>query len=181
MPTTIPLGKAIKAMLGASAVTGGIGYGKGRQHGRKAEHKDIQKSLEPMKGLLAKGDGKAKSKVKTAAYIHMVTPEERAASIKFGAMLGFHANGVLLDEVDEVVKQALPSGSGMLDSGMKAIVYTSLIGGIPLGVAAHLIGRSVSANRKAERERLARIKYYRDVTGNLESGLTGVPRQDVVQ
>ena len=179
MPTTIPLGKAIKAMLGASAVTGGVGYGKGRQHGRKAERKDIQKSLEPLKGLLAKGEGKAKPK--TAAYISMVTPEERAASIKFGAMLGFHANGVRLDEVDAVVKQALPSGSGMLDSGMKAVVYTSLIAGIPLGAAAHLIGRSVSANRKAERERLARIKYYRDVTGNLESGLTGVPRQNVVQ
>ena len=125
--------------------------------------------------------GKSAGRVGRAPYVDMVTPEERAASIKFGAMLALHAHGIRMGEVDGAIKQALPSPMGAVDTGMKAIFATSLIAGIPMGIAAHMIGRSVSANRKSERERLARIKYYRDVTGNLEGGLTGAPQQKLIQ
>lgn len=118
---------------------------------------------------------------KPAPYTKLLTPQERAGAIKFGAMLAFHDRGIRMDQVDSIVKQALPSPMGVVDTGMKAILATSVIAGVPLGIAAHMIGRSISANRKAERERLARIKYYRDVTRSLEGGLTGAPQQSIVQ
>lgn len=114
-------------------------------------------------------------------YISMLSPQERAASIKFGAALAFGLNGIPLSRADEVVKQALPSAMGAVDGAMKAILATSVIAGVPMGIAAHMVGKQVSANRQAERERLARIKYYRDVTRSLEGGLAGVPEKKIQQ
>ena len=117
---------------------------------------------------------------KHAAYSRLLAPAERMAAIKFGAMLALHQNGILLKHADAILKRAL-SPLSAVDTGMKAILATSLVAGIPLGAAAHMIGQQVTANRKAERERLARIKYYRDVTGQLDAGLSGVQPSQVRQ
>ena len=117
---------------------------------------------------------------KRAAYTKLLSPAERMAGIKLGAMLALHQNGILLANADGILKRAL-SPLSAVDTGMKAILATSLIAGIPIGAAAHMIGRQVSANRKSERERLARIKYYRDVTGQLDAGLSGIQPSQVRQ
>jgi hypothetical protein len=117
-----------------------------------------------------------------AAYTQLLSKSERAAAMKFGAALALQQSGVPLRHADNV-KQAfqMPSVSGALDNVSKAIVATSLIAGVPIGIAAHMVGRGISSNRRKEREQLARIKYYRDATRQLESGLTGVPEPQVVQ
>jgi hypothetical protein len=112
-----------------------------------------------------------------APYTQLLSKSERAAAMKFGAALAFQDAGVPLR------KQSfqMPSVSSALDNVSKAIVATSLIAGVPIGIAAHMVGRGISSNRRKEREQLARIKYYRDATRQLESGLTGVPEPQVVQ
>lgn len=119
----------------------------------------------------------------TPDYIKCLTRQERASAIKFGAALAFCRHGIPLSKVDDMSKKAVtaPSGGGVLDGVSKAILATAVITGVPVGIAAHMIGRQLSTNRRKEREQLARIKYYRDATRQLESGLTGVPESEVEQ
>lgn len=127
---------------------------------------------------------KSKDKsVKKASYINHLTNEERSQAIKFGAMAAFLSYNIPISKVDDVVKSAftLPSVGNTLEGVSKAIITTAVLTGVPLGVAAHMIGKSIDSNRRAERERLARIKYYRDATRQLESGLTGTPESEVKQ
>lgn len=93
-----------------------------------------------------------------AAYTRLLTPAERAAGIRAGAALfAKEAAGIDFSEA--------PSNIA------KAIAATALLTGIPIGVAAHLVGRHVSSDRLKERELKARIGYFRDATMGMERGL----------
>lgn len=93
-----------------------------------------------------------------AAYTQYLSPEERAVGLRAGAAL--------------TVKRAdFPDIMGGAQSIAKTIATTALLTGIPLGVAAHLIGRHVTAERLKERELKKKIQYYRDSTSGLERGL----------
>ncbi len=100
--------------------------------------------------------------MKRAAYTQLLTQEERAAGIRAGAAL--------------IAKQAAFSPTAASANIMKAVAATALITGIPLGIAAHLVGRHLSADRLKERELKERIGYFRDATSTMERGLAaGAP------
>lgn len=99
--------------------------------------------------------------MKTPAYISLLTPAERVASLKMGMSMKCAQAGV---------KQAdLISLSP--DGIMKAVLVTSLLGGVPIGAAAHIIGRRVSGVENKEKEMKEKIKYYRNATRGLETGM----------
>jgi hypothetical protein len=94
--------------------------------------------------------------MKKAAYTQLLTPAERAAGIRAGAML---------------VKQADFSVMDAPTSAAKFVAATALLTGIPMGIAAHLVGRHLNTTRLKERELKERIGYFRDATSNMERGL----------
>lgn len=105
----------------------------------------------------------------TPAYLNLLTPEERVASLKMGMSMKCAESGV---------KQAdLISLSP--DGVMKAVLVTSLLGGVPIGVAAHVIGRRVTATSNKERELKERIKYYRGATRGLATQMQPQPAAKV--
>lgn len=94
-----------------------------------------------------------------AAYTQYLTVEERAAGLRAGASL--------------VVKRAaFPSVTEGATQVAKVIATTALLTGIPLGVAAHLIGRHVNSDRLKEREIKERIRFFREATSGMERGLS---------
>lgn len=95
--------------------------------------------------------------MKKAAYVQLLTPAERAAGLRIGGSL--------------VVKQAGFNLSEAPANIMKAIAATALLTGIPMGVAAHIVGKHVSNERMKERELRERINYFRDATSSMERGL----------
>jgi hypothetical protein len=103
------------------------------------------------------------------AYISLLTPGERAASVKIGAMLKCSELGIKQSQVSDVLS---PSNA------MKAIAVASLLGGVPLGVAAHIIGRRISGVENREKEMKEKIKYYRNATRGLETGLESQAKED---
>lgn len=177
-----PILKGLGTTLGAS--TAGIGAGSliGLKTFRRTRSLPAALLAAALGNIVAGGEatyqlGKAKPGMrKRAGYIDALTRDERAAAMKLGAALALCEHG-------SMAKTAFgaPGGGGVLDGVAKAIITTSIITGVPLGIASHMIGRGVSANRRREREQLARIKYYRDASRQLESGLTNTPEEEVIQ
>ena len=92
-----------------------------------------------------------------AAYTQLLTPEERVAGIRAGSTL--------------IAKQADFGGISEAPANIaKAIAATALLTGIPMGIAAHLVGRHVTSTRLKEKELQERIGYFRDATQNMERG-----------
>jgi hypothetical protein len=108
-------------------------------------------------------------------YIKLLTPVERAQAVKLGmASVLAHNHG--LGKSAQIPNIFTPTGlvhgvtSGAKHTTM-AIVAASLLAGAPIGAVAHVLGRKVKGNRRDEQERMKRIKYYRDITNQLETGL----------
>jgi hypothetical protein len=97
----------------------------------------------------------------TAPYIAATDRSERAAAVSVG-MAFFGAGSVksagLVDET--------------MDVGTKTLLIGSLVGGIPVGIAAHLIAAKIKARERKERELQAKIDYYRNAGRSIEQGLT---------
>ena len=55
----------------------------------------------------------------------------------------------------------------------KGLLTFSVLTGIPIGIAGHMLSRAAKSDELAQREQQAKIKYYRDVTKELEHGLVG--------
>jgi hypothetical protein len=53
----------------------------------------------------------------------------------------------------------------------KAIIGVSVLGGVPMGIAAHVISKRITEQRSREKELLEQAKYYRGATQGLERGL----------
>lgn len=98
-----------------------------------------------------------------------LTPEERAAAMKFGAYQKFAEARVPFQAIDTVVKQALelPSASGVA----KSVIALSVLTGIPIGIAAHVIGNRVTKERGREKELTTETGYYRNASHQLQRGL----------
>lgn len=98
-----------------------------------------------------------------------LTPAERAEAMKFGAHQKFASAGVPFSQINGIVKKAvdLPSPSGVA----KSVIALSVITGIPVGIAAHIIGNRVTAERGRERELTTQAGYYRNATSQLRRGL----------
>jgi len=106
------------------------------------------------------------------AYISLLTPEERAASVKMGAMLKCSELGIKQSAVSDVINPT---------NAMKAVAVASLLTGVPLGVAAHIIGRRLTGVENREKEMQEKIKYYRNATRGLETGLEAPAREDTTE
>ena len=63
--------------------------------------------------------------------------------------------------------------AGALDTTLKMILVSSLLTGVPIGIAAHHFNRKIKEDREKERELKSRIEFYNDAAGDLESGLAG--------
>lgn len=104
----------------------------------------------------------------TPEYVKNLTPVERAAAIKLGAFMSLAHNGIT---VQEFQKKAA-NWTGALTPIPRSILMLSILGGIPLGALAHAMGKSISTDDRKEREALARLKYFQQLTAGMEQGLT---------
>lgn len=102
-------------------------------------------------------------------YINMLSKEERAGCMKMGAVMAFARFGVTPDKADAVIKKA--GLNDYINTAGKAVIAMSLIGGIPLGVAAHIINRRINEQSAKERELEEKLKYYRAASSSLGQGL----------
>jgi len=106
-------------------------------------------------------------------YTQLLSREERAAGMRMGAVMKFAEHGIRVDEIDGVMKSAAvnisPGGAA------KAVAAIALLTGIPLGVAAHAIGKRLTEQRTQEEELKHKIDFYQEATRGLETGLAGAP------
>lgn len=105
-------------------------------------------------------------------FRQLLSPEERVACWKLGMHTKFADAGVPVSRIDETIKLAAPTTPLFSVGGAaKAIMAMSLLTGIPLGIAAHVVGQRISATRNKEQELNAQVGYYRNATKQLEGGL----------
>ena len=97
-------------------------------------------------------------------YTQILTPEERAQCMKLGAMTKLAEFGHT-KEADSALSFLSPSNVA------RAVIGVSLLGGVPLGIAAYQIGKRINTQKGQEREMLERIKHYRNAASGLEGGL----------
>lgn len=64
--------------------------------------------------------------------------------------------------------------SSLFDVGTKGILYGSILGGIPIGIVAHLVHKKIQDRRLKERELDKQIEYYRNAASGIEHGLAGM-------
>ncbi len=91
-------------------------------------------------------------------------------------MLGALLKGAELCLPPRVLAEALEEKSAAsLDIGpsslAKTIVTVSVLTGLPIGIASHLVGQKIQARTKKEKELELRRNYYTEATRSLESGL----------
>ena len=99
---------------------------------------------------------------KKANHVQYLTQAERAGCIRMGIMLKLAEHNIL---PSEFTKSAFVTEIG------KAVLGVSLLAGIPVGAAAHLLNRKIVERRGKEHELQEKIKYYRAATQGLERGL----------
>lgn len=100
-------------------------------------------------------------------YNKYLTVEERAQCLKFGAQLK-------CAEYNTTPEQLLKASADWYDAPatmMKTVAALALVTGIPIGIAAHAIGKHVNTERTKEKELKEQIKYYKNTVGGLQSGL----------
>jgi len=107
-------------------------------------------------------------------YMSWISPEERMACQRQGIILKLASlRADSSRAVDMFSKQAETAGllPGIADLGLRGVVLGSLIGGIPLGVLAHALHKSVKRKSDKERDLEERISFMKDVTRELETGM----------
>ena len=107
-------------------------------------------------------------------YLRMLAPNERNAAVKLGIASVLLQHGKRIQDGDAILfKQGVtpPTLGEVIRGGGIGLLVGALGLGAPLGFAAHKVERKIMGNEPGERERLARIKYYRDIAQQLEAGL----------
>lgn len=105
-------------------------------------------------------------------YKELLSPGERAAAWRLGAFSKFAEIGVRPGQVDEHIKAAAGAATLVSPAGMAKMIATmAVLTGVPLGVAAHIVGQRVSAVRAKEEDLETQTKYYRNAASQLEHGL----------
>ena len=104
---------------------------------------------------------------------YILEPNERIAAFRMGTIAKFAESGVPARDIDKIVKYAAGTGSPLLSpSGMsKAVVMVSVLTGVPLGIAAHVVDQHIRASRGKEKELQTQIGYYRNAAQQLGTGL----------
>lgn len=95
-------------------------------------------------------------------YTQILTPAERLEMIKSGMV----AQLSLLKNMEKDAQWA-----GRITAPIKGIVLGSALLGIPVGVLWHFLDRATNERRRSERELQEKLKFYRNVAGNIETNL----------
>lgn len=102
----------------------------------------------------------------------ILSPEERVSSLRLGAAMAFAAHGVKPSDLQKMAAGGVNGPAILSPLNMaKAIVTVAAITGVPLGIAAHVVGQHLKASRGNEREIEAQTSYYRNASQQLGSGL----------
>lgn len=103
---------------------------------------------------------------------HLLTPEEQSGCYLLGAIMKAAELNIpprmLACALSE--KQAaigMPNVTGLA----RSIVTVSVLTGLPLGIAGHLVGRKIQERTAKERELELRRNYYTEAARGLEQGL----------
>ena len=101
-------------------------------------------------------------------YADLLTPAERLQTFKDSVAIMYKLGGE---------KQALGNpfewAKSLATLGLEGGLAVSVATGIPLGIAAHLVTRAMKSDAQAQREQQAKIKYYKDVSNELNQDLAG--------
>jgi hypothetical protein len=103
-------------------------------------------------------------------YNKYLTPAERAQCLKFGALMKCAEHNVHPDELGRMIEK-VGAWYDMPSAALKVVAGMALVTGIPIGVAAHVIGNQITKERSKERELKEQIKYYQNTVGGISSGL----------
>ena len=89
--------------------------------------------------------------MKTPAYIRVLDRGSRRTALSVGMAIksaSMTKDATIIDEAT--------------DLGTKGLLTFSLVTGIPIGIAAHMISAKMKARSRRERETQAKIDYYRN-------------------
>jgi hypothetical protein len=105
--------------------------------------------------------------------MNSLSPAEKAAWLRAGMLLKAAQLGLPAELLAPLAKQAglADTISKPIDYSAKAILYGSLITGIPVGIMAHMISKKMSTVKAKQRELEEKIKYYHGATEGLETGM----------
>ena len=109
-------------------------------------------------------------------YNKYLTPDERAQCLKFGALMKCAEHNVQPVELERMIEKH-GAWYDMPSSALKVVAGLALVTGIPVGVAAHVIGNQITKERAKERELKEQIKYYHNTVGGIQSGLAAQDSQ----
>lgn len=98
-------------------------------------------------------------------YTQLLSPAERAQCMKLGAITKLASSPSVKEAEGGMLAVLNPANVA------KAVMGVSLLGGIPLGIAAYTIGKRINEQKQKEKELIEKAKYYRNATGGLERGL----------
>jgi hypothetical protein len=113
-----------------------------------------------------------------------ITPADRVACRKLGAMAALAARGIPPSEFDralfsgEPTKSAADTAWGLAGKALspaawvKGIFVTSMLTGVPAGILWHVAGRRARSVHNDERDLENQIDYYSDASRRLESSLS---------
>jgi hypothetical protein len=90
------------------------------------------------------------------SYTEYLTEDELKTAVKLGVASHMQKHAQITDAAVDAVTAA-------------AVI--SLLGGIPLGAAAHHIDKKIKGHKKDEKKRLGRIRNYRLTSKQLKDGL----------
>ena len=105
--------------------------------------------------------------------LQFIDPAERASAIKAGAYLRMSDEQLPIDELDARIKQAADSILSP-STAAKTVIALSVLTGIPMGIAAHVVGNRISKERLEEKELITASKYYQNAAQQLQSRVTPV-------
>jgi len=109
-------------------------------------------------------------------YMDNLSVVERAGAIKLGCYMAMGHNNVTPSMLQK------SSALGNIELVPKSILVASLLGGIPLGVLGHAMGRATDTAGREEREGLDRLRYYRKLTAGMERNLPApTPEEEEAQ
>ena len=120
----------------------------------------------------------------TANLKNFITDEDRLAAWKFGSASKVAEMGMTQAEAAAKLRNLVPGTETekTADGGTilkilnpvniaKAIAAVSIIGGIPVGVAAHAFDKRMSKVKNDEKKLELEADYYRDASSQLEDGM----------
>lgn len=104
--------------------------------------------------------------MKTPLYCTLLSPAERLDCMMTGSLLKSASEGI----PHEMLKKANLAGAA--DFGTKAVIALSLLTGIPLGIAGHVVHNSIKKRKMKEEEAMRNLEYYRDAGDLVEDELS---------